>query len=215
VGQALSPANIFSHSFLRQPSSPPVHSLKLAIFGGTFDPIHDGHLALAREAAARFHLDRVLFVPAAHPPHKAGVTHAPYTDRVRMAELACNGEARFEVSRLEEDTARSYSIDTIEKLRARLAPGDELYFLIGADAFAEIRTWHRWRDVARGVRFLVVSRPGHLYQSPPGVEFDRIDDIEVPVSSSEIRRALASGQRPAGLPAAVLNYAVSHGLYGV
>ena len=129
--------------------------MKLAIFGGTFDPIHEGHLALAREAAVRFHLDRVLFVPAAHPPHKEGVTHAPYADRVRMAELACQGEARFEVSRLEEGTARSYSIDTIEKLRAHLAPGDQLYFLIGADAFAEIRTWHRWRDVVRGVRFQI------------------------------------------------------------
>jgi len=188
--------------------------VKLAIFGGTFDPIHEGHLALAREAASRYGLDRVLFVPAAHPPHKAGVTHAPYADRVRMAELACQGDARFQVSRLEQDTARSYSIDTIEKLRAGLAPGDQLYFLIGADAFAEIRTWHRWRDVVRGVRFLVASRPGHLYQSPPGVEFDRIDDIEVPFSSSEIRRALASRQRPAGLPALVLDYAVSHGLYG-
>jgi nicotinate-nucleotide adenylyltransferase len=189
--------------------------LRLAIFGGTFDPIHDGHLALAREAAARFHLDRVLFVPAFHPPHKAGVTHAPYADRVRMAELACHGEAYFEVSRIEENTARSYSIDTIDKLRALLAPGDQLYFLIGADAFAEICTWHRWRDVARGVRFLVVSRPGHFYEAPPGVEFDRIDDIELPISSSEIRRALASGQRPGGLDADVLNYAVSHGLYGV
>ena len=191
-----------------------MHSLKLAIFGGTFDPIHEGHLALAREAAVRFHLDRVLFVPAAHPPHKAGVTHAPYADRVRMAELACQGDARFEVSRLEEGGARSYSIDTIDKLRARLAPGDQLYFLIGADAFAEIGTWHRWRDVVCGVRFLVVSRPGHVYQSPPGVEFDRIDDIKVPLSSSEIRRALAARQSPAGLPAAVLNYTVSRGLYG-
>jgi nicotinate-nucleotide adenylyltransferase len=188
--------------------------VKLAIFGGTFDPIHDGHLALAREAATRFHLDRVLFVPAAHPPHKAGVTHAAFADRVRMAELACQGDGRFEVSRLEEDTERSYSIVTIEKLRARLAPADQLYFLIGADAFAEIRTWHRWRDVARGVRFLVVSRPGHVYQSPPGVEFDRIDDIEVAISSSEIRRALASHQTPAGLPAPVLEYAVSRSLYG-
>jgi nicotinate-nucleotide adenylyltransferase len=188
--------------------------LKLAIFGGTFDPIHDGHLALAREAAARFQLDRVLFVPAAHPPHKAGVTHAPFAARVRMAELACQDDPRFEVSRLEEGTARSYSIDTIKKVRAGLAPGDQLFFLIGADAFAEIRTWHRWRDVARGVRFLVVSRPGHLYQSPPGVEFDRIDDIEVPISSSDIRRALASHEVPVGLPAAVFDYAVAHGLYG-
>jgi nicotinate-nucleotide adenylyltransferase len=187
--------------------------LKLAIFGGTFDPIHDGHLALARAAADRFHLDRVLIVPAAHPPHKAGVTYAPFEHRVRMAELACAGDPRFEVSRIEEDTAQSYSIDTIEKLRAHLAPGDQLYFLIGADAFAEIRTWHRWRDVARGVRFLVVSRPGHVYQPPQGVSFDRIDDIEVPISSSAIRRALANRETPTGIPPAVLNYAVLHGLY--
>lgn len=189
--------------------------MKLAIFGGTFDPIHQGHLALGRAAADRFHLDRVLFVPAAHPPHKAGVTHAPYADRVRMVELACHGEPRFEVSRIEAGTARSYSIDTIEKLRATLAPGDALYFLIGADAFAEIQTWHRWRDVAANVRFLVVSRPGHVYASPPSVEFDRIDDIEVPISSSDIRLAMATHHDPAGLPPAVLNYAVARHLYGV
>ena len=187
--------------------------MKLAIFGGTFDPIHDGHLVLARAAASRFELDRVLFVPAARPPHKAGVTHAPYADRVAMAELACEGDPRFEVSRLEEDTARSYSIDTIEKVRARLAPGDELYFLIGADAFAEIHTWYRWRDVIAGVRFLVVSRPGHVYAAPPGAVFDPIDDIEVPISSSDIRRDLAAGRRPAGLPEVVLRYACAHALY--
>ena len=98
-------------------------------------------------------------------------------------------------------------------MRSGLSPGDQLYFLIGADAFAEIRTWHRWRDVVRGVRFLVVSRPGHDYQAPSGVEFDRIDDIEVPISSSDIRRALASRQNSAGLPPLVLNYALSHSLY--
>src|SRR5438067_3659944 len=105
--------------------------MKIALFGGTFDPIHNAHLSMARMAAGRFHLDRVLFVPSFHPPHKAGVTHAAYEDRVRMAELACRDRPGFEVSRLEEGTERSYSIDTIEKLRGRLAPGDELYFLIG------------------------------------------------------------------------------------
>jgi len=188
-------------------------SLKLAIFGGTFDPIHEGHLTLARAAADRFALGRVLFVPAAHPPHKAGVTHAPYADRIAMAELACRGEARFEVSRLEQDTARSYSIDTIEKVRATLAPGDQLFFLIGADAFAEIQTWYRWRDVIERVRFLVVSRPGHDYQAPPGARYDRIDDIEVPISSSAIRRDLAADLHPAGLIESVLAYAASHALY--
>ncbi|HEY1496878.1 MAG TPA: nicotinate-nucleotide adenylyltransferase [Candidatus Solibacter sp.] len=188
--------------------------MKLAIFGGTFDPIHAGHLAVGREASARFGLDRVLFIPAAHPPHKAGVTHAPYDDRVRMAELACRDEARFEVSRLEEGTARSYSIDTIEKVRGMLDPGDELYFLIGADAFAEIRTWRRWDDVARAVRFLVVSRPGHTYDIPAGVTVERIDSLDIPISSSEIRRTLAAGGVPEGLPAAVFDYACEHRLYG-
>jgi len=187
--------------------------LKLAIFGGTFDPIHEGHLALARAAVSRFGLDRVLLVPAARPPHKSGVTHAPYADRVAMAELAVAGEPRFEVSRLEEHTERSYSIYTIDKVRATLAPGDVLYFLIGADAFDELQTWYRWRDVLREVRFLVVSRPGHPYEPPPGAQFDRIDDLEVPISSSEIRRAISAGEHPAGLPEAVLTYAESKGLY--
>jgi len=188
--------------------------MKLALFGGTFDPIHNAHLSLARLAAGRFHLDRVLFVPAFHPPHKAGATHAPYEDRVRMAELACRDQPRFEVSRLEEGTAHSYSIDTIEKLRAGLAAGDELYFLIGADAFAEIRTWHRWQDVARSVCFLVVSRPGHVYDVPPGVGLHRLDTLDLPVSSSRVRRALCAGQRPAEVPQCVLEYVLAHGLYG-
>jgi nicotinate-nucleotide adenylyltransferase len=188
--------------------------VKLAIFGGTFDPVHEAHLAIARAAADRFQLDRVLFVVAAHPPHKHGVTHAPYEDRVRMTELACAADPRFEVSRLEENTERSYSIDTIEKVRAALAPGDELYFVIGADAFAEIRTWHRWREVARAVHFLVVSRPGHTYDAPPDAVCDRIDQIELAVSSSEIRRSLSTGARPPGIPSAVLEYALEHRLYG-
>src|SRR5689334_318123 len=111
-----------------------------ALFGGTFDPVHNGHLAIAREAVARFDLDRVLFVPAGNPPHKLHGAAAPYEDRVRMAEFACEGYPRFEVSRIEAGTARSYSIDTIERLHA--AGVGSLAFLIGADAFAEIQTWH-------------------------------------------------------------------------
>src|SRR3954471_16551388 len=149
--------------------------MRLAIFGGTFDPIHRAHLAVAREAADRFHLDRVLFIPAARPPHKQSGACAPYEDRVRMAELATAGEARFRVSRLEEGTARSYSIDTIEKLRGELAEDDELFFIIGADAFAEIQTWHRWRDVARAVRFIVVSRPNSVYAAPAEIGYERLD----------------------------------------
>lgn len=187
--------------------------MRLALFGGTFDPIHNAHLGIARAAAAHFRLDRVLFVPALRPPHKAGVTHAPYEDRVRMVELACAGDARFEVSRLEEAAGSSYSIDTIEKVRVGLEPGDELFFIIGADAFAEIRTWRRWREVAAAVRFLVVSRPGHEYDVPTEVRAERLDTVEFPVSSSEIRRELAAGRHPAEVPPPVLDYIFTRGLY--
>ncbi|HWC98326.1 MAG TPA: nicotinate-nucleotide adenylyltransferase [Candidatus Sulfopaludibacter sp.] len=188
--------------------------MRLALFGGTFDPIHRAHLAVASTAADRFHLDRVIFVPAAHPPHKAGVTHAPYEHRVRMAELACQSDPRFEVSRLEEGTARSYSIDTIQKVRASLAPADELFFIIGADAFAEIRTWRRWLDVAAAVTFLVVSRPGHVYDVPSQVRLERLDTLDLAVSSSEIRRSLSLSERPASVPVCVLDYIQANGLYG-
>ena len=188
-------------------------ALRLALFGGTFDPIHKGHLEIARRAVRHFRLDRVWFIPAYHPPHKTGVTTAGYEDRVRMAELACRRRARFEVSRLEEGTERSYSIDTIERV-ARLHPHDELYFLIGADAFAELRTWRRWRDVARSIRFLVMSRPGSQYQKPEEVTMDRLDTVVLPISSSEIRAKLASGKKPAELPRQVLDYILKHGLYG-
>lgn len=187
--------------------------MRLALFGGTFDPIHNAHLAIARAAAEYFRLDRVVFVPARYPPHKAGVTHAPYEDRVRMAELACASDPRFEVSRLEEAAGSSYSIDTIEKVRAGLAPGDELFFIIGADAFAEIRTWRRWREVAASVRFLVVSRPGHEYDVPAEVRAERLDTLDLPVSSSEIRRQLGAGGQPAEVPPPVLEYIAERGLY--
>ena len=188
--------------------------MRLAILGGTFDPIHEAHLTLAREAAAHFHLDKVLFVPASQPPHKSGVTHAGYEDRVRMTELACAGEPRFEVSRLEQDTT-SYSIETITKVRAQLKADDELYFIIGADAFAEIETWRQWREVVSAVIFIVASRPGHLYRIPDSAKVERLETVDLPYSSSEIRRSLALGRHPAEVPAPVLDYIFRHRLYGV
>lgn len=188
--------------------------MRLAIFGGTFDPIHQAHLTIAQKAVECFHLDRVLLVPAAHPPHKSGVTHTAYEHRLRMAELACQGRPHLEVSRLEEGTERNFSIDTIQRVKAQLASGDELFFLIGADAFAEIRTWRRWQSVAAAVRFLVVSRPGVSYSIPSEASVERLDSVELPISSSQIRRALAAGQRPGEVPPAVLQYILEWGLYG-
>ena len=144
--------------------------MRRAIFGGTFDPIHRAHLVVAREAADAFSLDQVLFIPAANPPHKEAGT--PYEHRYKMVELACRGDSRFSPSRLEEDSRKSYSIYTIERVKAM---GGDVFFVIGADAFAEIQTWFRWQDVVREVEFIVVTRPGHTVlepsrgaRSPPG-----------------------------------------------
>ncbi|HEY3827131.1 MAG TPA: nicotinate (nicotinamide) nucleotide adenylyltransferase [Bryobacteraceae bacterium] len=187
-----------------------------ALFGGTFDPIHNAHLEIARAAADRFDLTKILFVPAANPPHKPDGATAPYEDRVRMMELACASDSQFEVSRIEApisgNSARSYSIATIEKLRAMGI--EPLGFLIGADAFREIQTWHRWRDIVASVEFIVVTRPGSNWEIPPGAKIHELDGIDLPVSSSEIRRQVAEGGSEIPVPEAVLSYIREHWLYG-
>lgn len=170
-------------------------------------------MTVAREALAQFSLTRVLFIPAAHPPHKAGAGVAPYEHRLRMVELACAGEPAFVASALEAGSARSYSIHTIGRVRRELGPDDRLYFLIGADAFAEIGSWHRFEEVIRAVEFIVVTRPGHDYQSPAGAVVHRLDTLALPVSSSEIRQKLATGLEPEELDPRVVAYIRDHSLY--
>jgi nicotinate-nucleotide adenylyltransferase len=184
--------------------------MRLALFGGTFDPIHNAHLTVAREAADQFHLDQVWFVPAAHPPHKSNHSSASYEDRYRMTELACQADPRFIASRLEEGEQKSYTIDTIRKVRAK---GEQPYFIIGADAFAEIATWHCWQELLQLTEFIVVTRPGHHYTAPPGARVHRLDTVALPVSSSDIRQRLAAGQIPPQLPSTVADYIASKGLY--
>jgi len=184
--------------------------MRIAIFGGTFNPVHSAHLAIARAAADQCALDRVLFIPAGNPPHKE--TNTPYEHRFRMVELACAADPCFVASRLEEGTAKSYSIHTIEKMQAQ-DPSSELFFLIGSDAFEELQSWYRWGDVVRAVQFIVVARPGHAIVAIPDARVHRLELPESPVSSSEIRRACASGKRHAELPAQVYDYIDRHGLY--
>jgi nicotinate-nucleotide adenylyltransferase len=114
-------------------------------------------------------------------------------------------------SRLEEGREKSYSFHTIERVKAL---GGEVFFVIGADAFAEIRTWYRWEDVLRSVAFIVVARPGHAFTSPPGARVQRLDTVALPVSSSEIRNGLARGETPPELPPGVAAYIRANGLYG-
>jgi nicotinate-nucleotide adenylyltransferase len=187
--------------------------MRTAIFGGTFDPIHSAHLEMARRAADQYQLDRVLFIPAGNPPHKHA--DASFEHRYRMVELACVADPRFVASRLEEGTAKSYSIDTIERVKAGNPDGNgTLFFIIGSDAFAEIQTWRRWQDVIRAVEFIVVARPGHEITGPPGARVHRLESVELPVSSSDIRDALARGESPAELPPAIAAYIRDHRLYG-
>jgi len=195
--------------------------VNVALFGGTFDPIHRGHIEVARAAADTYHLDRVLFVPAGRPPHKPRPTDAGFEHRYRMVEIACGADPRFVPSRLEEphnDSDRHYSIDTIEQVLGELGPADRLFFVIGADAFAEINLWRRWKDVTSKVEFIVVSRPGVDQQSlkaPAGARVKWLTDVNVPVSSTEVREAIRNGAGlPDALPAEVGAYIRKNGLYG-
>lgn len=195
--------------------------MNVALFGGTFDPIHRGHIEAARAAADAYQLDRVLFVPAGRPPHKPRPTEASFEHRYRMVEIACRADRRFVASRLEEprnDLDRHYSIDTIEQVLGELEAGDHLYFVIGADAFAEINLWRRWEDVASKVEFIVVSRPGvdaRSLKAPEGARVKWLEDVRIPVSSTEVREAIRSGAGlPDGLPGEVGAYIRVNELYG-
>jgi nicotinate-nucleotide adenylyltransferase len=187
---------------------------RLAIFGGTFDPIHTAHLTVAKEAVVQFGLSAVLFVVAARPPHKAGAVHASYDQRMRMVELACLRTPEFAPSRLEEYDEVSYSIQTIQRVKLTAGPDAVVYFLIGADAFAEIQTWHQWAEAVREVAFIVATRPGHHYRVPPGTTVFRLNTLAMPVSSSDMRARLAAGEEPPEIPAATMEYIRANQLYG-
>jgi nicotinate-nucleotide adenylyltransferase len=187
---------------------------RICLFGGTFDPIHEAHLRIAEEALNRFKLDEVVFVPAGQPPHKdaAGVT--PYEDRVRMVEIARASHPGFSVSRLEEGKGPSYTVITLRRRRNQLSPEDRLFFLIGADAFAELETWKDWQDVVKLTEFIVVSRPGGDYHIPNHARVHRLDSLALPVSSSTIRARLATGEPTPEVPTEVRRFIEERGLYG-
>jgi len=136
--------------------------MKLAFFGGTFDPVHLGHLAIARAAAEKFDLDVVYFVPADVPPHKRSRSLTEFQHRFAMLALATADDQRFVPSLLEADSEQpNYSIQTIRRLKSALKQSDKLYFLIGVDAFMEIGIWKQPVELLSECDFVVASRPGH------------------------------------------------------
>ncbi len=137
--------------------------MNVGLFGGTFDPIHRGHLAVARAAARRFRLKKIYFVPSSLPPHRQGRPLSPYHHRFAMVALAVRGRKGFLASSLEAPNGRrfSYSIDTVRALKRELGKGDRVFFIIGIDAFLDIAKWHRAETLLREADFIVASRPGY------------------------------------------------------
>jgi len=200
--------------------------MRLGVFGGTFDPVHVGHLLLAECCREQCQLDQVCFLPAAVPPHKQGQTLTPPQVRLEMLELATAGNPAFAVSRYE--TARggiNYTVDTLRHFRAE-DPDRELFFLLGADMLRDLPHWREPGEICRLALPVAVRRAGE-----PAIDFsplaawtaaERIDQMrqhqvempEIGISSTEIRRRVAAGRSVRyRVPAAVEPYIESHGLY--
>jgi nicotinate-nucleotide adenylyltransferase len=196
---------------------------RLGILGGTFDPIHHGHLVAAGEAYHQLALDLVLFVPAGTPPHKPVRPVASARHRLRMAELATAGKPHFSVSALDVERGDpGYTVDTLRLLRAKWGPEPAFFFIEGADSLRDILAWHQPQRLVELADLAVVARPGvevdlsRLEEHLPGLA-DRVHWVEMPrleISSSDLRARVSEG-RPISylVPTAVEAYIREHRLY--
>src|SRR4051794_16636989 len=164
--------------------------------GGTFDPIHHGHLVAASEVQAAFGLDEVVFVPTGQPWQKATHSVSPAEDRYLMTVIATAANPRFSVSRVDLDRpGPTYTIDTLRELRTGRGEKTELFFITGADALAQIKTWHDVSELMALAHFVGVTRPGHTL-SDPGFPEGAVSLFEVPamaISSTDCRSRVAAG----------------------
>jgi nicotinate-nucleotide adenylyltransferase len=193
--------------------------MRTGLFGGTFDPIHMGHLFVAETVRNDFNLDRILFIPAAIPPNKVGLTFSPPEVRMRMAALAVEENPHFHVSDLEiRRGGISYTIDTIRWLKASEAwQEDELFLLIGSDSLLDLRTWKDPEALLDEIRILVVKRPDFDVESVDSAFRDRFELVQTPliaISSTEIReRVRLRKSIRYWVPEAVEAYIHRKGLY--
>lgn len=201
--------------------------MNIGLFGGTFDPVHKGHLALARAAAERFQLGKVYFIPASRPPHRRDERVTPFHHRYAMLALATASDKTFLPSLAEAPQAKdhlSFTIDTVRRFKQDARKSAHFFFLIGIDAFLQVASWHRSEDLLRELDFIVVSRPkfsladlgnalpkslrpapgvlAALKKAPAqgtialgGTMIHMLDDVNVPVSATEVRRAAAGGKQ--------------------
>jgi nicotinate-nucleotide adenylyltransferase len=222
--------------------------MKIGVFGGTFDPVHRGHTALARAAQEKFQLARLHFVPAHIPPHKQKRPITPFLHRYAMICLATAAEKSWLPSLLEApgnapESRPSYTVETLRRLRFTLKKADELFFLMGIDAFLDIAKWHESTALFAECAFIVASRPGHSLADVaaalpeklrpaqkvtapfqrqratgdlilPGVRVHLLDSVNNNTSATAARQAAAAG-RPLGklLDPAVADYIRKHNLY--
>ena len=186
--------------------------MRIGVLGGTFDPIHEGHLAAGRAAIECAKLDRVLVIPTAVPPHRAPAVAAA-DDRLQMARLATEDDPRFEVSDIElRRRGASYTVDTLRRLHEE-HPDDELFLILGWDAAKLLATWREPDEVRRLARLIVVTRPGS--GSPETASGILCERPTPDISGSALRRAIARHESVAGkLPEAVARYIAKNGLYG-
>ncbi len=196
----------------------------IGILGGTFDPIHLGHLRMAEAVYRGMDLEKIIFIPACIPPHKINMHFAAAEDRFAMTQLAVEEYPFFAVSDLElRRSGISYTIDTLRELHA-LYPERRLYFIIGADSLAQLHTWNNIEEMLQLATFVGAGRPGyegvmdevalHLGEAARR-QIVLLDTPEYDISSTEIRTRIRRGQSLAGLvPEAVEAYIAGHGLYG-
>lgn len=199
--------------------------MKVGLFGGSFDPIHRGHIEPVRAARRALGLDRVIYLPTAVPPHKPGRTLAPAHSRCAMVEMALLDEEGLFASPHELTLGRrAYTIETLEHFRTEM-PGAELFLLIGGDSFADFSHWVRWREIPDAARIVVLARPGWELETVPldpevaalgrsGRVFF-LEQPPVDISSTRLREILAAGEPvPAGsMPDLVVRYVQKYKLY--
>ena len=198
--------------------------MKIGIFGGAFNPIHNGHLNLADIFYDALSLDKLLFIPTFKPPHKTDLHFADSEDRIKMLELALDGKP-FEISTIEfQRQGKSYTYDTIVELNS-FYPDSEFYLIIGSDQFLNFDKWYRYKDILNMVTLCSFSRSEDDSEREKMLSFAKVlterhciilDKSPVELSSSEIRQRIADGQSISMLvPEMVEKYILEKGLYGV